>query len=88
MSFIEVLKQRTQKVSKTIIAEAIVEVNEVQQLEPEKLLRDAGFKIKLIAPTSFGTQIDFAKEYDSKEIENILKNFSIKFKNKSVFIVK
>lgn len=88
MSFIEVLKQRTQKVSKTIIAEAIVEVNEVQQLEPEKLLRDAGFKIKLITPTSFGTQIDFAKEYDSKEIENILKNFSIKFKNKSVFIVK
>lgn len=88
MSFIDVLKQRTQKVSKTVIAEAIVAVNEVQQLEPEKILRDAGFKIKLITPTSFGTQIDFAKEYNAKEIENVLKDFNIKLKNKSVFIVK
>ena len=54
---------------------------------PEELLRGAGFKIKLITPTSFGTQIDFAKQYDHKDIEKVLKDFSIKIKGKSVFIV-
>lgn len=54
---------------------------------PEELLRGAGFKIKLITPTSFGTQIDFAKQYNNKDIETVLKDFTIKIKNKSVFIV-
>ena len=55
--------------------------------KPEEILRGAGFKIKLVTPTSFGTQIDFAKIYPKEEIEEILKDFTIKIKAKSVFIV-
>jgi len=55
--------------------------------KPEEILRAAGFKIRLITPTSFGTQIDFAKKYDDDDIEKLLKDFTIKLKNKSLFIV-
>ena len=51
------------------------------------ILRDNNFKIRLVTPTSFGTQIDFAKKYEDDEIEEVLKDFSIKIKNKSVFII-
>jgi hypothetical protein len=54
---------------------------------PEQILRSADFKIKLITPTSFGTQIDFAKKYNDSEIKDLLKDFNIKIKDKSVFIV-
>lgn len=54
---------------------------------PEEILRRAGFKIRLVTPTSFGTQIDFARSYDSSEIEDVLSDFDIKIKDKSVFIV-
>lgn len=52
------------------------------------VLRSAGYKIKLVTPTSFGTQIDFAKLYDPSELEKVLSGFQIKIKDKSVFIVK
>jgi len=55
--------------------------------KPEEILRRAGVKIKLITPTSFGTQIDFAKKYEDDDIKDMLKGFNIKIKNKSVFIV-
>jgi hypothetical protein len=55
--------------------------------KPEEILRDAGFKIKLITRTSFGVQIDFAKKYDDDDINKVLKVYSIKIKGKSVFIV-
>jgi hypothetical protein len=42
---------------------------------------------KLVTPTSFGTQIDFAKKYEDSEIEELLTDFTIKIKNNSVFIV-
>jgi len=63
------------------------ELSEKKEKKPEEILRSAGIKIKLVTPTSFGTQIDFAKKYDDEEIEEVLKDFSIKIKNKSVFIV-
>lgn len=89
MSFIEVLKrERVQKAPAQIqeqVNALVVEAKETKK--PEEVLRGAGLKIKLITPTSFGTQIDFAKQYDPKEIENVLTGFNIKLKNKSVFIV-
>lgn len=54
---------------------------------PEEILRRAGFKIRLVTPTSFGTQIDFARIYDSSEIEDVLSDFDIKIKDKSVFVI-
>ncbi len=54
---------------------------------PEEILRAGGYKIKLVTGTAFGTQVDFAKKYTDEEIEKILKNFKIKIKGKSVFIV-
>lgn len=62
-------------------------IKEEKEKKPEEILRGAGIKIKMVTPTSFGTQIDFAKRYDEDEIKEILKNFSVKIKNKSVFIV-
>lgn len=89
MSFLNILKQSNEKVERepeTIIVEAEKQVDEAEK-KPEEVLRGAGYKIKLVTPTSFGTQIDFAKKYDPKEIEKALKDFTIKIKNKSVFIV-
>ena len=54
---------------------------------PEDLLRAAGFKIKLVTSTSFGTQIDLAKHYDPVEITDVLNEFKIKIKGQSIFIV-
>lgn len=54
---------------------------------PEDLLRAAGFKIKLVTSTSFGTQIDLAKQYDPVEITDVLNEFKIKIKGQSIFIV-
>jgi hypothetical protein len=88
MSFMDVLKRENVQKAPVQIQEqctALVEAKETTK--PEEVLRRAGFKIKLVTPTSFGTQIDFAKQYDPKEIENALKGFTIKLKNKSVFIV-
>jgi len=58
-----------------------------QEKSPEKLLRAANIKIKLIIPTKFGTQIDLIRDYDEKEIKSILKGFDIKVKGKSVFVL-
>lgn len=54
---------------------------------PEDLLRAAGFKIKLVTSTSFGTQVDLAKHYDPVEITDVLSEFKIKIKGQSIFIV-
>ena len=54
---------------------------------PDDVLRAAGFKIKLITPTAFGTQIDLAKRYKEEDIRTALDGFNIKIKNQSVFIV-
>ena len=54
---------------------------------PEKILRSHGYKIKLVAPTKFGTQIDFAKKYEDADIKKVLKGFTLKFDGKSVFVI-
>lgn len=58
-----------------------------QAQSPVDMLRSKGFKIKLVTPTTFGTQIDFAKKYDETDLQSVLKDYNIKIKDKSVFIV-
>ena len=53
----------------------------------EEIIRAEGYKIKLVTKTAFGTQIDLAKKYDEEDIRKVLKDFNIKFKNNSLFIV-
>lgn len=53
----------------------------------ETVLRKNNYKIKLVTPTKFGTQIDFAKSYDESDVKDLLHNFKIKFDGKSIFIV-
>lgn len=89
-SFLEVLKsgKKTKVYPEADRSEVLVDVlSEARRSEPEEMLRNAGFKIKLVTPTSFGTQIDFAKKYDPEEIEDLLKDFNVKIKDKSVFII-
>ena len=62
-------------------------LEESEKKEPQEVLRGAGFKIKMITPTAFGTQIDFAKRYDADDIKDILSDYTIKIKDKSVFII-
>ena len=54
---------------------------------PEEILRGASLKIKQVIGTAFGIQIDFAKKYKDEVIEDLLADFTIKIKDKSVFIV-
>lgn len=87
MSFINMLNENKQEtVNHTSKKTEEVKMHE-QTDRAEDILRDAGFKIKLVTPTAFGTQIDFAKLYDEDELREVLKDFNIKIKNKSVFIV-
>ena len=55
--------------------------------EAEEILRSNGYKIKMVTPTLFGKQIDLFKAPKPKEIELVLKDFTIKLKSKSVFII-
>jgi hypothetical protein len=64
-----------------------LKIHEAQGKKPEELLRNKGFKIKLVTPTSFGTQIELSKKYEDAEVKELLKDFTIKIKGKSVFIV-
>ena len=59
----------------------------VAKLSPEELLRSNSFKIKLVTPTTFGKQIDFAKKYSDEEIKKVLSDYKIKIKDKSIFII-
>lgn len=91
MSFVDLLKSdqakaKSDQPTERLVTETKVEVNEAPKT-PEEVLRGAGFKIRLVTPTSFGTQIDFAKKYDPKEIEKILNGFNVKIKGKSAFVV-
>lgn len=91
MKFTDLLKRDVTEIDTTVQEDILESSTGAQgsktQKKPEEVLRGAGFKIKLVTPTSFGTQIDFAKKYDEKEIEELLKDFTVKIKNKSVFIV-
>jgi len=69
-------------IDKTIISEITEEKNSA-----DDILRSNGFKIKLVTPTSFGTQIDLFKTFEEEEVKEILKDFDIKIKNKSIFII-
>jgi hypothetical protein len=59
----------------------------IESKSAEDILRSEGYKIKLITPTSFGTQIDLAKQYSEDEINDVLSDFEIRVKGKSVFVV-
>lgn len=90
MSFIKMLKTNEDDYTEIVeadVKEPVQKPSKKKEEKPEDILRSAGFKIKLVTPTSFGTQIDFAKQYDDAAIEKALIDFNIKIKNKSVFIV-
>jgi hypothetical protein len=87
MNFTDRLKSNKKKdvaTIKTAVKERLITEN---KQTPEEILRGAGLKIKLVVGTSFGTQIDFAKKYKDDDIEELLTDFTIKIKDKSVFIV-
>ena len=89
MAFVDMLKSKVNEnvkaIPESVKDNSIATIEEAQK--PEEILRGAGYKIRLVTPTSFGTQIDFAKLYNPSEITKILKDFQIKIKDKSVFIV-
>lgn len=89
MAFVDMLKSKVNEnvkaIPESVKDNSITTIEEAQK--PEEVLRGAGYKIRLVTPTSFGTQIDFAKLYNPAEITKILKDFQIKIKDKSVFIV-
>lgn len=91
MSFVKLLKNSKPETSdhvEKLVTESVEQVEKVHEAQkPEEVLRGAGYKIKLVTPTSFGTQIDFAKSYNPKDIESVLSGFNLKIKGKSVFIV-
>lgn len=88
MSFLKLLKNENNNPKTVVITEAELPTKKATGKEtPEDLLRGNGIKIRLVTPTTFGTQIDFAKKYDDNEIKEILKDFTLKFKGNSVFIV-
>jgi len=90
MKFTDMLKSTENEVPKKndVITEKVIQDEIVEkEKEPEEILRGNGFKIKLVTGTAFGKQIDFAKKYDEDEIKEVLKDYTVKFKGKSVFIV-
>lgn len=60
-------------------------INEVKSAED--LLRSNSIKIKSVHGTKFGTEFVLAKKYDEKEIKDILSDFTLKFDDKSVFVI-
>jgi len=84
MSFVKMLKDKniTEVIEtpKRIIVESTKET-------PEDLLRNNNFKIKNIFPTKFGTEYVMAKEYDKDDIKAVLNGFTLKFDDKSIFVV-
>ncbi len=90
MKFTDLLKKEKEPVEKTETnpKELITEATKT----PEEVLRANNIKIKLITPTSFGTQITFARKYDQEKIKKLLtkndKKVNLKFKgDKDIFIV-
>ena len=62
-------------------------LSEKETQKPEDVIRGAGFKIKLVTRTSFGTQVDLAKKYNPDDVSKALEGFNIKIKGQSIFIV-
>lgn len=87
MAFKELFKTNTEKIKKPITQNINEAKNNNAEVPPEDLLRANGLKIKLVTPTAFGIQVDFFKKYDEELVKNILKDYNIKLKNKSIFIV-
>lgn len=62
-------------------------LSEKETQKPEDVLRNNGFKIRLVTSTSFGTQVDLAKKYNLDDVSKALEGFNIKIKGQSIFIV-
>lgn len=58
-----------------------------KEKKPEEVLRQNDIKIKLITRTAFGIQIDLAKAYEEEKIKQVLSDFNVKIRDKSIFIV-
>jgi hypothetical protein len=53
----------------------------------EEILRDNNFKIKSVHGTKFGTEYVMAKQYEEKDIKDVLGDFDLKFDGKSIFVI-
>ena len=90
MKFVDLLKpvkNHDKCLDETSSSHVSQETMQESDESPEKLLRKAGYKIKLVTKTAFGVQLDLAKKYEENEIKKVLKNFNIKIKDNSVFVV-
>lgn len=68
--------------------EIVQKSSKKKEEKPEDLLRRNGYKIKLVTPTSFGTQYTMAKAFNKEDIEKVLAGYNLKFKGDSeVFVV-
>ena len=91
MKFVNLVKKNETNKSSAekinITMETKESILQEEKKKPEELLRSNGIKIRLVTPTSFGTQFDLAKIYDEDELKDLLKDYTIKIKGKSLFIV-
>lgn len=59
----------------------------LNEASAEESLRKANFKIKSVHGTKFGTEFVMAKQYKEDEITDVLKNYTVKFDGKSIFVI-
>lgn len=85
MSFLDILNAESR--AETLVMEQVEKPVHEETQKPEEILRGANIKIRMITPTAFGTQIDLAKNYEDEHIKEVLKDFTVKIKGKSIFIV-
>lgn len=86
MTFSEILTESTEEKQ-----EVKVQPKKVQKsVDASVVIRDMGLKIKLVLPTSFGTEYVLAKKYEPEILERLAKLLSprkIKIKGNSVFVM-
>ncbi len=87
MNFSSLLESKATGVSEPVKCTKAPKIVEGVKESPKDLLRGAGFKIKTVTPTSFGVEIEFATKYPDQDIEDVLQDFTIKLKGRSVFVV-
>ena len=88
--YLNVTDEQDRVENETIIESSKELPKRVQLKEAEKadeILRRNNFKIKSTFSTKFGTEYLMAKKYDEEDIKKVLKDFNIKFDDKSIFVV-
>ena len=87
MSFIKHLREKN-SITEEIIIEKNIKITENKiEDKVENILRDNNFKIKSIHGTKFGTEFLMAKQYPKDDIKKILKDYTLKFNDQSIFVI-